>query len=159
MVHITAGCGTSTLTVTRANGTAAYAYTTNVSHAASVYLMTGAPGYSDAPTIKPSQGGGLVLLYGNNGVGPPWYISSPGNLLQIWYAGEQDASGMGDGDEIGLWEPSSSTSQSIVYNLTNMGSSDAGQGSGTGWDAAGTSFLAASGPTQATPPLFVIQQP
>jgi hypothetical protein len=139
VVQITAGCGTSTLTVNRATGTVAYYYTTAVSHTGNVYLMPSTPAFADAPTIAPSTANGLVITYGNNGSGPPASYAAPAHLLQIWYFGERDNSRLGNGDEIGMYYPTSTASNSVTVNLQN--GAPESPGSGTTWQAAATSFL------------------
>jgi hypothetical protein len=142
VVEITAGCGTSSLTVTRANGTVSFYYTTAVAHAGSVYLFPSNPGFTNAPNMAPSAANGLVFIYENQGTGPPVGIASPAHFLQIWYWGEQDNSRLGNGDGIALWQPSSTSSQALTWDIQN-GAAES-PGSGTTWQAAATSFLAAA---------------
>lgn len=146
-VLISSGCGTSTLSVTRADGTAAYYYSTAIAHSASVYMY--AVPFSDGPTITPSVSNGLVIAEMNTGIGPPASSTNCG-FNQTWYPGMTDNSYLSYGDGHCNVYPASASAINIGWAFQN-GSLISG-GSGSAWNALATSFLAASGGLQSQKP-------
>jgi hypothetical protein len=138
-IYIDSGCGTSTLTVTRPNGTATYYYSTSLAHSGNVWASP--VFFTDGPTIKPSVSNGLILGVMNTGIGPP---ASAANCTfnQSWYLGSTDQSYLGYGDGHCNLYPTSTAAIAIGWNMQNGGASGT---TGTTWDALATSLLPASG--------------
>ena len=146
-VLINSGCGTSTLSVTRADGTAAYYFSTAIAHSTGVYMY--AVPFSDGPTITPSASNGLVIAEMNTGIGPPASSTNCG-FNQTWYPGMTDGSYLSYGDGHCNVYPTSASAINIGWSFQN-GLLISG-GSGSGWDALATSFLPGPGGLQSQKP-------
>jgi len=139
-ILINSGCGTSTLTVARADGTDAYYYSTAIAHSAGVYMYI-VP-FSDGPTITPSVSNGLVIAEMNTGIGPP-ASSTNCRFNQTWYPGMTDGSYLSYGDGHCNVYPTSASAINIGWAFQDGGL--IGGGSGSTWQALATSFLSGSG--------------